>query len=159
MKAKNYLSLLALTAGVLALNITTATAQYVDSVASLKNRAVAASPRAKEVFPWLSRPPAPRIESCCPKVAAKNELSEVRNNRAPATSPRMRELYPELARGAEPVRKRSAVPMFEMPASVRNNAIASSPRAREEFPALSRGARLEKETAEASASRLAESGK
>lgn len=44
-----------LKAGVLALPITTATAQYGDSAASLKNHAIASSPLAREEFSTLSR--------------------------------------------------------------------------------------------------------
>ena len=134
MKTRNYLSLLALTATALSLNITTATAQYVDSVESLKNRAVAASPRAKEAFPWLTRAPSSRADACCAEATAKNELTEVRKNRALAVSPRVLEQFPELARSALPRREFTIAPLVD-----KNAAVLSSPRVREEFPALSRG--------------------
>jgi len=134
MKTKNYLSLLAFTATALSLNITTATAQYVDSVESLKNHAIAASPRAKEAFPWLTRAPSPGAEGCCAEATAKTELSEVRKNRALAASPRALEQFPELARSALPRQEFTIAPLVD-----KNTAVLSSPRVREEFPALSRG--------------------
>jgi hypothetical protein len=132
MKTKNYLSLLALTAAALSLNITTATAQYVDSVESLKNSAVAASPRAKESFPWLTRSASPRTEACC----AANELTGVTKNRALAASPRALEQFPELAR---PVKALKATDSAVVSTVLKNRAWAASPRAREEFPWLARG--------------------
>ena len=131
MKTKNYLNLLALTAAALSLNITTGNAQYVDSVESLKNSAVAASPRAKEAFPWLTRSAPPRTEACC----SVNELTAVKNNRALAASPRALEQFPELARSAPARREFTIAPLVE-----KNAAVQSSPRYREEHPTLSRGA-------------------
>lgn len=131
MKTKSCLSLLALTAAALSLNITTATAQYVDSVESLRNSAVAASPRAKEAFPWLTRSAAPRTEACC----AVNELTAVKNNRALAANPRAVEQFPELARPPQPLKADSSVASTV----IKNHAFASSPRAKEEFPWLARG--------------------
>jgi hypothetical protein len=135
MKTKNHLGLLAIIAAAVSLNITTVTAQSVDSVESLKNGAVAASPRAKEVFPWLTRAPSSRSDACCDKGEGKNELTEARQNRAIAASPRGREIFPELGRDPTPRREFTIAPLAE-----KNSAILSSPRGREEFPALSRGA-------------------
>lgn len=131
MEKKNYPSLLALTAAALSLNITTAIAQYVDSVESLRNSAVAASPRAKEAFPCLTRSAPPRTEACC----AVNELTAVKNNWALAASPRALEQFPELARPTQPRKAESSVASTV----IKNRAFASSPRAREEFPWLARG--------------------
>ena len=147
MKTKNYLNLLAVTAAALSLNMTTATAQYVDSVASLKNSAVAASPRAKEVFPWLTRAAPPRAESC-----TVNELTAVKNNRALAASPRALEQFPELARSAPARTEFTIAPLVEKSAAVQ-----SSPRYQEEHPTLSRGTTTG--TAKGGASKLMESGK
>lgn len=131
MKTKNYLSLLALTATALSLNITMATAQYVDSVDSLKNRAIAASPRAKEAFPWLTRSAPPRTKECC----AVNELTAVKRNRGFAASPRVLEQFSELARSAQPQPEFTIAPLVE-----KNAALQSSPRYREQHPEISRGA-------------------
>jgi hypothetical protein len=152
MKTKNYLSLLALTATALSLNITTATAQYVDSVESLKNRAVAASPRAKEAFPWLTRAASSPSDACCEKSEAKNELTDAKRNRAYAASPRVREMFPELGRDPTVGQEFTIAPLVE-----KNSAILSSPRGREEFPALSRG--TTPGTAKGGASKLMELGK
>ena len=149
MKTKN--TLLAITAAALALSVTSATAQYVDSVESLNNRAVASSPRAREAFPWLTRVATPRTAVCCGE--ASDELPLAKKNRAFAASPRIREQFPELAREAAPEREFSIAVVADVPNSVKNNAIANSPRAKEEFPALSRGA-MEKGSAKGGASRL-----
>jgi hypothetical protein len=114
MKTKSILYLVAVTAAALSLNITTTIGQPIDSVESLKNRAVAASPRAIEVFPWLARNRAEPIVSTEAIAKSKNLLTEVKGNRALAASPRMKELFPE-------------------------RALAASPRMREVFPELARG--------------------
>src|SRR5947209_4270069 len=62
------------------------------SLSDLSNRAVAASPRAREQFPWLTRQASPRAESTPP---AGSVLSTIKKNRALAASPRMREEFPE----------------------------------------------------------------
>ena len=152
MKTKNYLSLLALTATALSLNITPATAQYVDSVESLKNRAVAASPRAKEAFPWLTRAPSSPSDACCDKSEVKNELTEAKRNRAYATSPRVREMFPELGRDPTVRQEFTIAPLVE-----KNAAVQSSPRYREQHPEVSRGAATG--TAKGGASKLMELGK
>jgi len=138
MITKNCLNLRVILAVALPLCLPTASAQYVDSLESLSNRAIAASPRAKEAFPWLSRDSGPSTQTRTTKATARNELTEARKNRALALSPRLREIYPELARQAAPEGKLSIASQFMVPDSVRNNAIALSPRAREEYPALAR---------------------
>jgi len=130
MKTKNYLSLLALTAAALSLIPATSMGQVFNSEDVVNNRAVAASPRAKEAFPWLTRSALPRTEACC----AVNELTAVKNNRALAASPRMLEQFPELARSAPARPEFTIAPLVE-----KNEAVRSSPRYREEHPALPRG--------------------
>src|SRR5687768_16005824 len=96
MKTKMYL--LAVSAAALALNVSTGSGQVFDSVEALNNRAIAASPRAKEVFPWLTR------STVSPVAPAKTALVDVAKNRAVAASPRTLEQFPELARPAQPVK-------------------------------------------------------
>ena len=93
------------------------------------NRGYLSTPRAREEFPWLTRPGV----VLQPRTVAK----PVRVlNRALANSPRYREEHPELLRpdGTYVLTTRSTVP----PEVTRNTAFAASPRAREEFPALQR---------------------
>ena len=125
MKTKSYL--LAVGAAALALNLSTSSGQVFDSVEDLNNSAVAASPRAKETFPWLTRKAVVK--------PAKSSVADVVRNRAFAASPRMIEQFPELARPAQPVKPASST----AGAVLKNRAFASSPRAREEFPWLARG--------------------
>ena len=127
MKTRNKLSLLAVMTAALALNVSTSSGQVFDSVEALSNRAVAASPRAKEVFPWLTR------STVSPVTPAKTALADVAKNRAFASSPRTLEQFPELSRPAQPARTSLASTV------IKNRAFASSPRAREEFPWLARG--------------------
>lgn len=131
MKTKNKIQLLVVSAAALLLNVSTSSGQVFDAADALNNRAVAASPRAKEVFPWLTRTAVPRTEACC----AVTELTDVKKNRALAASPRALEQFPELARSGVPVPEFTVAPLVE-----KNSALLSSPRIREEFPALSRGA-------------------
>lgn len=57
MKTKNKLYLLAVGAAALALNISTGSGQVFSPADAVNNRAIAASPRAKEAFPgWLALP-------------------------------------------------------------------------------------------------------
>jgi hypothetical protein len=159
MKTRTTLNLLAVAAAALSLNITTGTAQYVDSVESLKNHALASSPRALEAFPWLVRTYAPRPEACCAEANARDPLTEARKNRAFAASPRVLEMFPELARGATPVPEFTLAPLVErraVPAAVENSAVRSSPRTREELPALSRGVAPEKGSAKGVAPKVTE---
>jgi hypothetical protein len=137
MKTKNKLNLLAVAAAALALNITTGTAQTFDSVESLKNRAIAASPRAKEAFPWLA--PERTAQSLVRPSDAKtaSALADVQRNRAFAASPRVLEQFPELGRPALPLQK--SVVASEATAALKNRAFAASPRVLEQFPELARG--------------------
>lgn len=112
------------------------------------NRAILASPRAIEVFPWLARRPAPRVER---KAEPNRELIAVKKNRALASSPRVREQFPELARAARPEAEQSSKlsKRPSIPASVlKNKALASSPRVLEEFPELARRGPLAERQAE-----------
>ena len=131
---KSYL--LAVSAAALSLNITTVSAQLFDAADVARNSAVANSPRAIEVFPWLAR------GSVKPAVAVKpsstrTALADVTKNRAFASSPRTLEQFPELARTGAPLRKfvESSVPSN----IAKNRAFAASPRVLEEFPELARG--------------------
>ena len=148
MKTKNRLYLLAVTAAALSLSPATSIGQVFNSEDVVNNRAVAASPRAKEAFPWLTRSALPRNEACC----AVNELTAVRQNRALAASPRVLEQFPELARSAAPQPEFTIAPLVE-----KNTAVQSSPRYREAHPALSRG--TPSGTAKGGASKLMELGK
>lgn len=126
MKSKLYL--LAATVAALSLNVSMSSGQVFDSVEALNNRAVAASPRAKEVFPWLTRGTA--------VMPTKPALSEVTKNRSFAASPRVLEQFPELSRPAQPAKSADRSVAATV---IKNRAWASSPRAREEFPWLARG--------------------
>lgn len=128
MKTRNKLSLLAAIAAALSLNVSTSSGQIFDSVEALNNRAIAASPRAKEVFPWLTRNTA--------VTPTKTALTDVTKNRAFASSPRTVEEFPELARPAQPVKSAASSVVATV---IKNRALAASPRAREEFPWLARG--------------------
>src|SRR5262245_46066956 len=96
MKTRSKLYLLAVSAAALALNASMSSGQVFSPVDAVNNRAIAASPRAKEAFPWLTRTGAPRTEACC----AENALMVVKRNQALAASPRALEQFPELARSA-----------------------------------------------------------
>ena len=130
MKAKTKLYLLAVSAAALALNVSTTSGQVFDSVEALNNRAVAASPRAKEVFPWLTRGTATAVTS------GKTALTDMTKNRALAASPRTLEQFPELARPAQPPKVTDSSVASTV---IKNRALAASPRAKEEFPWLARG--------------------
>lgn len=150
MKTKNKLYLLAVGAAALALNISTGSGQVFSPADAVNNRAIAASPRTKEAFPWLARAPVTRTEACCKETTENTALAAVKKHRALAASPRMLEQFPELARSATP----SEAPVFNIaPLPEKNTAILSSPRYRENHPEVARG------TAKGGASRLMESGK
>jgi len=140
MNAKPYL--LAITAVAWTLNATTSFGQVFDSVDALSNRAVAASPRAQEEFPWLSRsiPQPVSSELAAPKTSS--ELAGVKENGSFAASPRVREQFPELDRPA--ISSSEPTPASQIGANAltetrRNNALSASPRMQEDFPELSRG--------------------
>ena len=140
MNAKPYL--LAMTTVVWTLNATTSFGQVFDSADVLSNRAVAASPRAQEEFPWLLRSVRQSGSSGVATPNTANALAVVKENGSLAASPRMREQFPELARpsiaSSEPTTasQTGANALTEMR---RNNALAASPRIQESFPELSRG--------------------
>jgi hypothetical protein len=154
MKTKNKLYLVAVGAAALALNISTSSGQVFSPVDALNNSAIAASPRAKETFPWLARAPVTRTDACCKETTENTALVAVKKNRALAASPRVLEQFPELARSAAP----SDAPVFNIaPLAEKNTAILSSPRMRELYPAFSRGAATG--TAKGGASKLMELSK
>jgi hypothetical protein len=145
MKTRNYVGFLAVGAAALALHLTTGAAQSLDSVESLNNRAVSASPRAIEVFPWLARPSLPPAEV----RIIDNDLAALRRNRAYSVSPRALEQFPELARSTPLLQREFTI----APLAEGNTAVLSSPRTREEYPILSRS---ETGTARGGASKLME---
>jgi hypothetical protein len=101
-------------------------AQPIDSPKSLRNRAVAASPRAKEQFPELIRGAAgerPRAPAG-PRMNVKRGI---------AANPRALEQFPELSRTWVPD-KSGTVPTSVL----RNAALAGSPRVIEQYPWLAR---------------------
>lgn len=126
------LYLLAVSAAALSLNITTASAQLFSASDVANNRAIAASPRALEQFPWLARQTAKPVVTAKPSDT-RTALTAVKKNRALAASPRMLEQFPELARPSQPLRN------SVVPAELKNRAFAASPRAIEQFPWLARG--------------------
>lgn len=130
MKTKNRLYLLTVGVAALALNISTSFGQVFSPADALNNSAIAASPRAKEVFPWLTRCTATAV------TPTKTALADVTKNRAFAASPRVLEQFPELARPSQPVRSADSSVATTV---IKNRAWASSPRAKEQFPWLARG--------------------
>jgi hypothetical protein len=154
MKTRNSWYLVAVSAAALSLNVSTSSGQVFSPADAVNNRAIAASPRAKEAFPWLTRASVTRMEACCKETTENAALAAVKKNRALAASPRMLEQFPELSRSAAP----SEAPVFNIaPLVEKNSAILSSPRMRELYPALSRGAASG--TAKGGASKLMEPGK
>lgn len=110
----------------------------------LANKAVAASPRALEQFPWLSR-----TTATVRFTRTESVVSIIRKNRALAASPRMLEQYPELARAEQPLKSPVPTPdtgVSQLSEVTRNRALAASPRALEQFPWLSRGYKAEPAT-------------
>lgn len=126
---KTRLYLLAVGATALALNISTSFGQVFSPQDATNNRAIAASPRAKEAFPWLTRTPSVRADACCDQGEVRNALTEATRNRAYASSPRVLELFPEL--GLTPTRTTE----FTIATLVeKNEALKSSPHYREQHP-------------------------
>jgi len=111
----------------LALAASTASGQSFSRDDALKNPAYAASPRAIEAFPWLTRTSAQPTAATTVSVPAA-----VTSNPSFAASPRVRELYPQLGRPV-PVLSKATTP------ETLNAAYAASPRAKELFPWLTRG--------------------
>lgn len=111
------------------------------SPSDLSNRAIAASPRAKEQFPWLTRQALPVRSTSRAEI-----VSTIKKNHAFAASPRMIEQFPELARGEQPTtiassKSGSGVNPYTL--VTKNRAFAASPRALEQFPWLARGYQAE----------------
>lgn len=117
---------------------TTLNLQAADfSPSDLSNRAIAASPRAKEQFPWLTRQASPVYSPNRAEV-----VSAIRKNKALAASPRMIEQYPELARTGQAKSTGSNNSMTrnsELAKVLKNRALAASPRMLEQYPELARG--------------------
>jgi len=122
-KTKRTMYLLAVSFAAMALNISTSSAQVFSHVDALNNRAVAASPRAREEFPWLTRNAV--------TAPTKSIVAELGKNRAFATSPRAFEQFPELARPAQPQKVSDGAVASTV---IKNKALATRPRAKEEFP-------------------------
>ena len=133
MKTKNKIYLLAVSAAALSLSASTSFGQLFSPADAQNNRAIAASPRALEQFPWLSRQsakPTARV------TESRTVLTEVKKNRALAASPRMLEQFPELGRSAQPFQKSAESSVVST--VTKNRAYAASPRAIEQFPWLAR---------------------
>ncbi len=121
-----------------ALLTATATVQAtVFSVSDLSNRAIAASPRAKEQFPWLTRQ---SLATPASSTRFDSVPANIRNNRALAASPLMLEQFPQLARvnTVKPATTPASA-NSEVAKVLKNRAYAASPRAIEQFPWLARG--------------------
>lgn len=125
MKTTMRMTLLGVTAAVLTMGGTALATNTLD----LNNRAILASPRAKELFPALRGVP--------PTVARDGErtaLADIGKNRAILASPRALEHFPELRPMGRP---RAVTPAGGELAVIRaNRALAASPRMLELFPAL-----------------------
>lgn len=140
MKTKINLSVLTVAAA-LSMSVTAGFAQRFDNVGSLKNRALAASPRFLEQHPELLRPQ-PSVEETEAKDARiREQLAKLMENRALATSPRFLEQHPELLRSqpsAEEAAAKDARIRAQMAKLMENRALVASPRFREQFPAVAR---------------------
>jgi hypothetical protein len=139
MKTTRSLLLAAAAAAVLTASYNVRAANF--SPSDLSNRAIAASPRAKEQFPWLTRQP-----SAVRSTSRAEIVSTIKKNHAFAASPRMIEQFPELARGEQPTtiassKSGSGVNPYTL--VTKNRAFAASPRALEQFPWLARGYQAE----------------
>ena len=97
MQTKASLSVLAV-AVALPMSVATGFAQIFDNVDSLKNRAVAASPRYLEAHPELLDVPPSAQETDARAARHREQLAKLTKNRALATSPRFLEDHPELLR-------------------------------------------------------------
>lgn len=152
MNTKSKMYLLAVTAAAFAMSGTTSVGQVFNAEDVINNHAVAASPRAKEAFPWLTRTPSTRADACCDQGEVRNALTEARKNRAYAASPRVREMFPELGRTPVAPQEFTIAPLVE-----KNEAVKSSPRYREQHPETMRVTPTG--TAKGGASKLMEFGK
>ena len=140
MKTKNKLYLLAVTTtAALTLSATTSIGQVFSARDVMNNRAVAASPRAKEEYPWLTRSGVEPTQSQEGVTTSKDRLAKIRENSALAASPRMKELYPELAWSAVSANERTVATGTgnnSLAVVRRNSALAASPRMKELYPEL-----------------------
>lgn len=132
MKTNSKIFLLAVAAAALSLNATTVSAQLFSAADVAQNRAIAASPRAKEAFPWLARETA--TPAAVKSSDSRSPLAEVKKNRALAASPKMLEQFPELSRPAQLQRKSTESSIVST--ILKNRAFAASPRTIEQFPWL-----------------------
>ena len=151
MKSKNTPYLLLMTAS-LFVSIGTGDGQVFTSADAVNNRAVAASPRAGEAFPWLTRTHSGNTNACGGDSDGKDEPVAAMRNRAYTGSPRVRKLFPELGRTTKPRRDFTIAPLVG-----KNAAILTNPRAREEFPHLLRSSTSS--AVKGGASKRMESGK
>lgn len=110
-------------------------AHVFDFADVLVNRAIAASPRAIEAFPQLSRSGS-KLGKAPAQSVPKNPLTDVVRNRALANSPRALEQFPELLRPEQFPGKGNGTGLGSQ--GSRNRAIGNSPRTLEEFPWLAR---------------------
>lgn len=133
MKARSKNHPFAVIIAAFALSAATGGGQVFDYTDIINNRAVAASPRAKEQSPQLTRTPVISTAPCCAPAGAHDERLDTEKNRAYSSSPRVRELFPERIRARPSSREVTNTPEVE-----RNSAIVASPRAREQFPHLLR---------------------
>jgi hypothetical protein len=137
MKTTRALLLGAVAAAVLTAGQTVRAADF--SPSDLSNRAIAASPRAKEQFPWLTRQTPQRTQT---SVHSGGVVSTIKKNRALAASPRMIEQFPELARTGQVKSTDSdnaTIGNSVVAKVLKNRALAASPRMLEQFPELARG--------------------
>ncbi len=125
---------------VAALLTATATVNAADfSVKDLSNRAIAASPRAKEQFPWLTRQATPSAPA---SSRTESVVTTISRNKALAASPRMLEQFPQLARVNTVTPANTSTSLnSEMAKVLKNRAYAASPRSIEQYPWLARGYR------------------
>lgn len=139
MKAKT--CALIFTAMTLSLGAGNLIAQVFTASDVVNNRAIAASPRAKEAFPWLNRH-TPKGSENTPPTAVNKALDKVKRNHALAASPRMIEQFPELAhrpQATHAIAAKSVARPTPATRAIRNRSLTTSPRMRELFPQLARG--------------------
>lgn len=122
--------LLVMITAALLVHPTVSKAQPVEFMKPPANHAFAASPRAKEAYPWLTRLGSAKSEG----RDTASELRGIKQHRSLATSPRMLELHPELAR-LQPKQAR----VDTRPPAWLYDMARTSPRAREELAAYALG--------------------
>lgn len=118
------LHLLTIGTAILTLNSVSTIGQVFSGNDVSNNRAIAASPRAREEFPWLTRDQ-PRVEKAKGALVMRGKF---------LAAPRVLEEFPELARSSEPTKGSYS----NASTLLKNRALAASPRAQEEFPWLAR---------------------